>query len=122
MPSYPSDVEEALVLGPGFRAGGALSLQNAYNRHFLHRPGVVLLDLEEVRLGGCGLFHIRGDDALSALVLPHASSSVGVGCHGLDRAEATSVCVSPDCFALGSTREGSPGLGFSTTSSQFWLA
>lgn len=46
------------------------------------------------------------NDTLSVLVLPHASSSVGVGCHGSDMAEAP-----------GSFREGSPGWGSSTISS-----
>lgn len=39
MPSYPRDVEEALVLGPGFCAEGHLSSQDANDRCFPHRLG-----------------------------------------------------------------------------------
>lgn len=75
------------------------------------------VDLEEVRPGGSGLIRIRGDDALSALIFPHASSSTGVRWHGADRAEAAPICISTNRSAPGSSRGSSPGQSSSTASS-----
>ncbi len=54
---------------------------------------------------------------MSPLVLFDSSSSTGAGCHGADVAEASSVCLSPDCSAPGSSRDSSPGRGTTTISS-----
>ncbi|KAL0149336.1 hypothetical protein M9458_055374 [Cirrhinus mrigala] len=52
-----------------------------------------------------------GECAMSLLVLSDSSSSPGAGCNGTDMAEASSVCLSPDCSALWSSRESAPGRG-----------
>ncbi|KAI2653858.1 ORF V: Enzymatic polyprotein [Labeo rohita] len=46
-----------------------------------------------------------------------SSSSPGAGCHGADVAEATSVRLSPDRSAPGSSRESAPGRGVPSSSS-----
>ncbi|KAI2644160.1 hypothetical protein H4Q32_028378 [Labeo rohita] len=45
-----------------------------------------------------------------------SSSSPGAGCYGTDVAEASSVRLSPDCSAPGSSRESTPGRGQPTIS------
>lgn len=65
-------------------------------------------NLKGIRPGGSGLVRIRGDDALSAMVFPHASSFTGAGCHGSDMAKAGSICISPDLFCCRNSRESSP--------------
>ncbi len=57
------------------------------------------------------------DIALSPLVLSDSSSATGAGCYGTDLAEASSVCLSPDRSAPGSSRESAPGRGLSIASS-----
>ncbi len=57
------------------------------------------------------------DIALSPLVLSDSSSSAGAGCYGTDVAEASSVRLSPDCCAPGSSRESAPGRGPAVASS-----
>ncbi|KAL0172914.1 hypothetical protein M9458_033225, partial [Cirrhinus mrigala] len=54
---------------------------------------------------------------MSPLVLSDSSSSAGAGCHGTDVAEASSVRISPDRSAPGSSGEGAPGRGPSSFSS-----
>ncbi|KAI2646506.1 SET domain-containing protein 4 [Labeo rohita] len=54
---------------------------------------------------------------MSPLVLSSSSSSPGAGCHGADVAEATSVRLSPDRSAPGSSRESAPGRGVPSSSS-----
>ncbi len=54
---------------------------------------------------------------LSPLILSNSSSSTGAGCYGTDLAEASSVCLSPDRSAPGSSRESAPGRGPSIASS-----
>ncbi len=63
--------------------------------------------MEEVRPGTSGSVYV----SLPTLVLPHASSSSRTGCDDTDVAEASSVCISPDRSAPGSTGESSPGPG-----------
>ncbi len=54
--------------------------------------------------------------SLSTLVLPHSSSSSRTGCDDTDMAEASSLyAFPPDCSAPGSTGEGSPGPGPTTS-------
>ncbi len=57
------------------------------------------------------------DITLSPLVLSDSSSSAGAGCYGTDVAEASSVRLSPDCSAPGSSRESAPGRGPAVASS-----
>ncbi|KAI2661254.1 enzymatic polyprotein [Labeo rohita] len=59
----------------------------------------------------------EGEHAMSPLVLSSSSSSPGAGCHGADVAKATSVCLSPDRSAPGSSRESAPGRGVPSSSS-----
>ncbi|KAL0172117.1 hypothetical protein M9458_032428, partial [Cirrhinus mrigala] len=67
-------------------------------------------DLESVRSSASGSLCYEGECSIS-------SSSPGTGCHGTDVAEATSVRLSPDRFAPGSSGESSPGRGQFTVSS-----
>ncbi|KAI2646337.1 hypothetical protein H4Q32_026326 [Labeo rohita] len=60
---------------------------------------------------------VQRECAMSPLVLSESSSSPGAGCHGTDVAEASSVRLSPDCSAPGSSGEGAPGRGPSFISS-----
>lgn len=58
---------------------------------------------------GSGLVPIRGDDALSALVLPHTYSSIGVGRHGSDVVRLSMYAFPPIALLLflrGFTRTG----------------
>ncbi len=73
--------------------------------------------LGRVRSGRSGPICVAGNDTLSTLVLPHASSSAWAGCHGAEAAEASSVCISPDRSASGSYGESMPGWGPSISSS-----
>ncbi len=57
------------------------------------------------------------DIALSPLVLSDSSGSAGAGCYGTDVAEASSVRLSPNCSAPGSSRESAPGRGPAVASS-----
>jgi hypothetical protein len=59
----------------------------------------------------------QGDIALSSVVLHQSSSPSGVGRYGAAVAEVTSVRFSPDCSAIRSSGEGSPGRGQPTISS-----
>ncbi|KAL0203703.1 hypothetical protein M9458_001721, partial [Cirrhinus mrigala] len=81
-------------------------------------------DLESVRSGSSGSFCIEGECTVSPLVCSSSSSSPGVGCHGADMAEATSVRISPDHSAPGSSGESSPGRGQSLVGSPVlaWLS
>lgn len=74
------------------------------------------VDLEGIR--PCGLVRIRGDNILSAMVFPHASSFTGAGCHGSDVAKDGSICISPDRSAA-RILESLPGWGSSAVSSPF---
>ncbi len=71
--------------------------------------------MEEVRPGTSGSVCISRDVSLPTLVLPHASSSSRTGCDDTDVAEASSVRISPDRSAPGSTGESSPGPGPTTS-------
>ncbi len=66
-------------------------------------------DMEGVRPGISGSVYISRDVSLSALVLPHASSSSRTGCDEIDMDEASSVCISPDRSGPRSTGDSSPG-------------
>ncbi len=57
---------------------------------------------------------------MSPLVLSTSSSPSGAGCHGTDVAEASSVCLSPDCAAPRSSGESAPGRSSAAISSPFW--
>ncbi len=72
-------------------------------------------DMGEVRPGTSGSVCVSRDVSLPTLVLPHASSSSRTGCDDTDVAEASSVCISPDCSAPRSTGESSPGPGPTTS-------
>ncbi|KAI2668277.1 Transposon Ty3-G Gag-Pol polyprotein [Labeo rohita] len=74
-------------------------------------------DLESVWSSPGGPFCHEGEHAMSPLVLSSSSSSPGAGCHGADVAEATSVRISPDRSAPGSSRESAPGRGVPSSSS-----
>ncbi len=62
-------------------------------------------DMESFWPGSGGLLYDSGDIAISPLVLSDSPSSTGAVCHGTDLAEASSVCLSPDRSAPGSSRE-----------------
>ncbi len=72
-------------------------------------------DMEGVRPGTSGSVCVSRDVSLSTLVLPHASSSFRTGRDDADVAEASSVCIFPDCSAPGSPGESSPGPGSNTS-------
>ncbi|KAI2657538.1 Transposon Ty3-G Gag-Pol polyprotein [Labeo rohita] len=74
-------------------------------------------DLESVWSSPGGPVCHEGEHAMSPLVLSSSSSSPGAGCHGADVAEATSVRLSPDRSAPGSSRESAPGRGVPSSSS-----
>ncbi len=74
-------------------------------------------DMESFWPGSGGFVCDSSDIALSPLVLFDSSSSTGAGCYGTDLAEASSVCLSPDRSAPGSSRECAPGRGPSIASS-----
>ncbi len=59
----------------------------------------------------------HNDSAMSPLVISASSSSTGAGCHGTDVAEASSVCLSPDRSAPGSSGKSMPERGQSTSGS-----
>ncbi len=54
---------------------------------------------------------------MSPLVLSDSSGSTGAVCHGTNLAEASSVCLSPDCSAPWSSLESAPGRGPAAASS-----
>ncbi|KAI2658584.1 hypothetical protein H4Q32_016681 [Labeo rohita] len=62
-------------------------------------------DLESFWSSPSGPFCHEGEHAMSPLVLSSSSSSPGAGCHGTDVAEASSVRLSPNRSAPGSSRE-----------------
>ncbi len=74
-------------------------------------------DLESFWPGTGGSVCDSSDIALSTLVLSDSSGSAGAGCYGTDVAEASSVRLSPDCSAPGSSRESAPGRGPAVASS-----
>ncbi|KAI2659312.1 tRNA-5-methyluridine(54) 2-sulfurtransferase [Labeo rohita] len=74
-------------------------------------------DLESFWSSPSGPFCHEGEHAMSPLVLSSSSSSPGAGCHGTDVAEASSVRLSPDRSAPGSSRESAPGRGVPPSSS-----
>ncbi|KAI2660335.1 enzymatic polyprotein [Labeo rohita] len=74
-------------------------------------------DLESFWPGSGGPLCDSGECAMSPLILSDSSSSTGAGCHGTDVAEASSVRLSPDCSAPGSSGEGAPGRGPSSSGS-----
>ncbi len=74
-------------------------------------------DLESFWQGTGGSVCDSSDIALSPLVLSDSSSSTGAGCYDTDVAEASSVHLSPDLSAPGSSRESAPGCGPAVASS-----
>ena len=80
-----------------------------------HRGGET--DLESFWPGSGGPVCDSADIALSPLVLSDSSSSTGAGCHGTDLAEASSVCLSPNRSAPGSSGESALGRGPAATGS-----
>ncbi len=68
-------------------------------------------DMESFWPGTGGFFCDSSDITLSPLVLSDSSSSTGAGCYGTDVAEASSVRLSPDRSAPGSSRESAPEWG-----------
>ncbi len=71
--------------------------------------------MEKVRPGTSGSVCVLRDVSLPTLVLPYTSSSSWTGCDDTDVAEASSVCISSDRSAPGSTGESSPGPGPTTS-------
>ncbi|KAL0158003.1 hypothetical protein M9458_046079, partial [Cirrhinus mrigala] len=80
-------------------------------------PEVVKQIWRVFRPGSGGPLRYSGECAMSPLVLSDSSSSAGAGCHGTDVAEASSVRISPDRSAPGSSGEDAPGRGPSSFSS-----
>ncbi len=74
-------------------------------------------DLEEIWESPGRLVCVSVDLTMSPLVLSDSSSSTGVGCHGADMAEASSIRLSPDRSAPGSSGECWPGRDATTISS-----
>ncbi|KAL0154164.1 hypothetical protein M9458_050623, partial [Cirrhinus mrigala] len=79
-------------------------------------------DLESIWSSPGGPFCHEGEHAISPLVLSSSSSSPGHKGHktsqsNADAASATSVRLSPDCSAPGSSRESAPGQGLPSSSS-----
>jgi len=64
------------------------------------RPGEWRLqwrvDMEEVQSGGSGSVRLSPEHTVSTLVFPHASKSLGTGCHGAGLANTTPVRIFPD--------------------------
>ncbi len=75
------------------------------------------VDLESFWPGTDGSVCDSSGIALSPLVLSDSSSSTGAGCYGTDVAEASSVFLSPDRSAPGSSRESAPEWGPAVASS-----
>ncbi|KAI2645959.1 Retrovirus-related Pol polyprotein from transposon 17.6 [Labeo rohita] len=74
-------------------------------------------DLESLWSGSSGFLRHEGEHAMSPLVLSSSSSSPGAGCYGTDVAKASSVRLSPNRSAPGSSGESTPGWDQPTTSS-----
>ncbi len=70
--------------------------------------------MEGVWPGTSGSVSVSTDVSLPTLDLPNLSAS-WTGCDDTDVAEASSVCISPDRSAPGSTGESSPGPGPTTS-------
>ncbi len=73
--------------------------------------------MESFWLGTGGSVCDSSDIALSPLVLSDSSRSAGAGCYDTDVAKASSVRLSPDRSAPGSSRESAPGWGPAVASS-----
>ncbi|KAI2651794.1 Protein P [Labeo rohita] len=73
--------------------------------------------LDPVWSSSSGSICDSGDFAMSPLDLSESSSSPETGCHGTDVAEASSVRISPDRSAPGSSGESAPGRHFTNVSS-----
>ncbi|KAL0159970.1 hypothetical protein M9458_043695, partial [Cirrhinus mrigala] len=104
---------------PGHLNMGAdvLSRQGPRPGEWMLHPEVVKQIWRVFRPGSGGPLRYSGECAMSPLVLSDSSSSAGAGCHGTDVAEASSVRISPDRSAPGSSGEGAPGRGPSSFSS-----
>ncbi|KAL0159087.1 hypothetical protein M9458_047163, partial [Cirrhinus mrigala] len=104
---------------PGHLNMGAdvLSRQGPRPGEWMLHPEVVKQIWRVFRPGSGGPLRYSGECAMSPLVLSDSSSSAGAGCHGTDVAEASSVRISPDRSAPGSSGEGAPGWGPSYLSS-----
>ncbi len=74
-------------------------------------------DMESAWPGSGGPLCDSGDIAMSSLLLSDSSSSTVAGCYGTDLADASSVRLSPDRSAPGSSGESAPGGGPSAASS-----
>ncbi len=83
-----------------------------------HRGGEA--DLESFWPGTGGSICDSSDIALSPLFLSDSSSSTGAGCYSTDVAKASSVRLSPDRSAPGSSRESVPGWAPSIAKTPFW--
>ncbi len=75
------------------------------------------VNMREVRPSGSGFVCVSRDGPLSTVVFSHASSTAGVGCHGMNVAEATPICFSPNRSVPGSSGEGPKRGGQSITDS-----
>ncbi|KAL0189055.1 hypothetical protein M9458_014602, partial [Cirrhinus mrigala] len=104
---------------PGHLNMGAdvLSRQGPRPGEWMLHPEVVKQIWRVFRPGSGGPLRYSGECAMSPLVLSDSSSSAGAGCPGTDVAEASSVRISPDRSAPGSSGEGAPGRGPSSFSS-----
>ncbi|KAL0147122.1 hypothetical protein M9458_057646, partial [Cirrhinus mrigala] len=74
-------------------------------------------DMGDLWSSPSGSLCYEGECSMSPLVLSSSSSSPGAGYHGTDVAEASSVRLSPDRSAPGSSGESTPGRRQPTTSS-----
>ncbi len=104
---------------PGHLNMGAdvMSRQGPKPGEWMLHPDANEANLESVWPGSGGSLRYSGDSAMSPLVLSSSSSSIGAGCYGTDMAEASSVRLSPDRSAPGSSGESAPGRGQSTSGS-----
>ncbi len=76
--------------------------------------------MEGVQPSTSGSVCVLRDNSLSTLVLPHTSSSSWTGSDGADVAEASSVCIFPNCSAARIPGERLPGPGFTTFHCPRW--
>ncbi len=86
------------------------------------RPGEWMLHPDAVKqiwrvFGQAQVYFFATQEAMSPLGLSNSSSSTGVGCYGKDVAKASSVHLSPNRYAPGSSGESVPGRGQSTSGS-----
>ncbi len=118
MPNPPVVPREVVVFSSSLHPGGP-----QYRSRHLIETGAESQGMEAPPRGGGADMEgvcVSRDFSLSTLVLPHASSSSWAGCDGVDMAEASYICISPDRSAPGSPGESSPGPGSTTSHYPRW--